>query len=329
MMRLIIGLICFSFSTSILAQDRLNILASASMFQDMAENIIGDKYDVGLIVPIGGDPHLYEPTPGDARKVVEADLILMNGLTFEGWINELVSNSGTKAPVATLTENITPISSTEYNNSSDPHAWMSAKNGLVYAANIFNAIVKLDPTNAAYYQERYRTYRAKILATHNDIIASIASIPEKNRFLITSHDAFAYYGKEYDIQVEGILGTSTEADAQTSDMVRVSALIENNNIPAIFVESTVNPKLIEQLAADRKVKVGGSLFADSLGEPGGPGDTYLKMLKYNTGVIVRALSVTEPATTDAPASSSGLPWWSYAVLGIGLLAILFLVARKL
>ena len=307
------------------AQDRLSILASASMFADMAKNIIGDKHAVDLIVPVGGDPHIYEPTPGDAKKVAEADLIFMNGMTFEGWISELISNSGTKAQTVLITEGITPISSSVYDNSNDPHAWMSATNGLRYIVNIYNAIIKVDPLNAAYYQKNYENYKAELITLDRYIKQQIASIPEKNKYLITSHDAFAYYGKEYDIDVEAILGTSTDADAQTSDLMRISKLIKENNIPAIFVESTVNPKLIEQIASAQKTSIGGSLYSDSLGKKGSSGDTYLKMLRHNTDTIVRALQQEAPAAQEKSAFS---PWW-YVLIGVGLIGILALFLKKL
>jgi len=322
---LIIALFISGITT---AQDRLNVLASASMFADMAKNIIGNKHDVGLIVPVGGDPHLYEPTPGDAKKVAQADLILVNGLTFEGWITELIANSGTKAKSVILTEGLTPISSDQYKNSNDPHAWMNATNGLVYVKNIYNAIIKLDPLNATYYRKRYENYKTQLINLNTYISENVKSIPESNRYLITSHDAFAYYGQEYGIRVEAILGTSTDADAQTSDLMRVSKIIAENSIPSIFVESTVNPKLIEQIASAQKISIGGSLYADSLGKKGSPADTYLKMLKHNTDTIVKALK-QKLDTSEQVQSSGGMSWMIYALIAVALIALLALFIKKL
>ena len=333
-MKYITLFIAMTLSITVSAQDRLNILASASMFADMAQNIIGDKHDVGLIVPVGGDPHLYEPTPGDAKKVAQADLILVNGLTFEGWITELIANSGTKATPVVLTDGIQPIASDQYTNSNDPHAWMNASNGLIYVKNIYNAIIRMDPLNATYYQDRYNNYRSQLLTLDKYIKENIQAIPESNRFLITSHDAFAYYGQAYGIQVEAILGTSTDADAQTSDLMRVNKIIQENSIPAIFVESTVNPKLIEQIARSQEIKIGGSLFADSLGKLGTSGDTYLKMLKYNTDTIVKALKQnrdtsdkSSSASTDS--DSGAMSYLSYGILALALIGILAFFVRKL
>ncbi|MEL6141509.1 MAG: zinc ABC transporter substrate-binding protein, partial [Bacteroidota bacterium] len=266
------------------------VVASASIFADMAEVIGGDMIRVQSVVPIGGDPHIYEPTPEDVRLVARADLILINGLTFEGWMNELIENSGTTAETVTVTEGLATIASEEYANSSDPHAWMSAKNGLVYIVNIRDALIRLDPANAEGYRFNANMYTGQIQDVDEYIQRSIASIPAEQRVLITSHDAFRYFGKRYGIRVEAALGTSTDADVQTNDIVRLAKVIRESRVPAIFVESTINPKLIQQIAADHGVDIGGSLYADSLGEPDGEAGTYLKMLKYNTETIVKGLS---------------------------------------
>jgi ABC-type Zn uptake system ZnuABC Zn-binding protein ZnuA len=271
-------------------QDKPLVLASASMFADMAEVISGGLVDVNVIVPIGGDPHLYEPTPADARLVTKADLILRNGLTFEGWINELIENSGTKARVVTITNGIQPIESEDYANSSDPHAWMSARNGLVYIRNVKDALVTLDPEHAEEYQFNYEIYRQQVEDLDRSIEAAIKSIPAEKRVLITSHDAFRYYGQRYGVRVEAVLGTSTDADVQTSDVIRLNEVLAATGVPAVFVESTVNPKLLQQVARDNDVIIGGSLYADSLGDEDSPASTYLKMLEHNTRTIVEGLS---------------------------------------
>ncbi len=275
---------------SLRAQDRKLVIASASMIADIAANIIREKHDIEMIVPIGGDPHLHEPTPRDARLVAAADLILVNGLTFEGWINELIQNSGTEAVTVTVTENIPVLTSQTYRNSSDPHAWMDASNGIIYAENIRNAISQLDPENESIYSKNLEQYTEQLSKLDENIARQIKSIPGEKRVLITSHDAFQYYGKRYNIQLEAIMGISTEADAQTSDIMRVNKVIREKKIPAVFIESTINPKLMEQLAADNRVVIGGKLYADSLGDQDSPASTYIDMLRHNTSTIVKALT---------------------------------------
>lgn len=265
------------------------IVATASIFADMAQHIAGDLLEIQLIVPIGSDPHLHEPTPSDARLVTSADLILMNGLTFEGWLSELIENAGTKGKVVRITEGITPIGGA-YENASDPHAWMNVKNGLVYIENIKNAMVAAVPKYAKEFEFNYGVYQKQLEDLDTYIQTEIEKIPVNKRILITSHDAFAYYGQRYGIRLEAALGTSTEAEVQISDIQRLNKMIRENEIPAIFVESTINPKLLKQLAADNKIAIGGELFADSIGDKDSDASTYHDMLKYNTDLIVGALT---------------------------------------
>ena len=302
------------------------IVASASMIADMTEQIVGDLHDVEMIVPIGGDPHLHEPTPSNARLVARADLILINGLTFEGWINELIENSGTSAQVVTVTEDIQPLTSTTYANSADPHAWMDASKVISYVESITRALVKLDPPNGSTYRRNALAYKNELIQLDQDIEAAIAEIPAHKRVLITSHDAFQYYGRRYGIRLEAIMGISTEAEAQTSDIRRVNKVIKENQVPAIFVESTINPKLIEQLAQDNKVSIGGELYADSLGDEDSPASTYLDMMRYNTKTIVEALS-KEIDLTTVP-TGDGLNWQMIGFL-IGILIVGIIVTAKL
>ncbi|NND33288.1 MAG: zinc ABC transporter solute-binding protein [Saprospiraceae bacterium] len=306
------------------AQDQrsLSVVATASMIADMAKNITGDLLDVKTVVPIGGDPHIYEPTPGDAKMIADADLILKNGLTFEGWLNELIEFSGTKANVITVTEGIEPIESQFYKNATDPHAWMDVSKGMTYVRNIKTAIQQLDPEHSPIYERNYEIYMQKLQELDTYIMNRIQEIPMEKRVLITSHDAFQYYGKRYGIRLESVLGTSTDADVQTADIIRLNKVIKESGVPALFIESTINPKILEQLAADNHVSIGGKLYADSIGGEDSPAPSYFDMLKHNTDVIVTAL--TAPITyQDHKAQNSGNTLYLYAFLGI--LLVLFLI----
>lgn len=331
-----ISLLLFIFVTALgsghsqqSADSKKIIVSSASMMWDMVNNIAGDKVMSKLIVPIGGDPHIYEPSPADAQKVAGADLIFVNGLTFEGWITELIENSGTKGKTMTVTDGITPISSSVYKNAYDPHAWMDVSLAQTYIKNIKNGLIEVDPENTSTYEANYKAYSEKLTGLDNYIIERIKEIPAEKRLLVTSHDAFSYYGKRYGLRVEGVIGISTESEAQTSDMVRVIKAIKDSGVPAIFVESTINPKLLQQIAKDNKVAIGGSLFADSIGEKGSGGNSYYDMLKSNTDVIVNALSkgnITETAHTEATGKSGLLP---YLILGLVLIIGLILLILKM
>ncbi len=295
----LITMICFLLCVQLHGQEaKPLIVASASIMADMAENLVGDLAEVQTIVPIGGDPHIYEPRPSDVQLCSRADLIVQNGLTFEGWLKKLIDNSSTKAEIVVLTEGITAITSATYTNAPDPHAWMNPRNGLIYIENLNRALQKLLPKDADIIQSNYEIYKKELELLDAYIAKRWLEVPKTQRLLITSHDAFQYYGRAYNIQVEAILGTSTDAQAQTSDIYRIDELIKKNHIPAVFIESTVNPKQLEMLAKSNKIKIGGKLYSDSIGVKGSKGDSYLNMLKANTDSIVEAL-------TQKPADITG------------------------
>ena len=293
------------------------VVATASIFADMAEVIGGDAIRVVSIVPLGGDPHTFEPTPAAAELVSEADLILRNGLTFEGWLNELIQYSGTRAPVTLVTKGITPLGSISYAGSEDPHAWMDAANGLRYADNIYRALAATFPEYADQFAFNHGVYRQQIEDLHAWILDTVQVIPKPQRVLITSHDAFQYYGQAYGLRLEAILGTSTDADAQTSDVARVIDLITQSGVPAVFIESTVNPKLIRQIAEDTGARIGGSLFSDSLGDRYSGASTYLDMLRFNTRTIVGGLAGRRSLANDGFQQDKG----SIPLLVVTLLAV--------
>ncbi|MEL7163378.1 MAG: zinc ABC transporter substrate-binding protein, partial [Bacteroidota bacterium] len=221
-MKRILPLFLCLFPLAVSAQEATDtrplVVASASIFADMANVVGGDHVRVEMVVPIGGDPHIYEPTPDDVRLVAAADLVLVNGLTFEGWMDELIANSGTRARTVTITEGIGTIDSEEYANSADPHAWMTAKNGLTYVRNVRDALIELDPFNKQVYEFNAGVYLQQLEDLDQAIFRQLATIPEAQRILITSHDAFRYYGRYYGIRVEAALGTSTDAEVQTDDV---------------------------------------------------------------------------------------------------------------
>jgi ABC-type Zn uptake system ZnuABC Zn-binding protein ZnuA len=301
-MRLIPFLIISFLLTATLhsqTEERPRVVASASMFADMAEVIGGNLIEVKMIVPIGGDPHIYEPTPSDAQLVAKADLVLRNGLTFEGWIDELVENSGFTGRNVIITQGIKVIESEEYRNSADPHAWMSARNGLIYIKNIRDALVTLAPEHEAEFNFNYQLYRQQLQDLDQEIETILSNIPRHKRILITSHDAFRYFGRRYGVQVEAVLGTSTDADVQTSDIRRLTRVLQESEVPALFVESTINPKLLKVLADDNDVVIGGSLYADSLGDKDGPAGTYIMMLRHNATTIAEGLSLEKTERTHS------------------------------
>lgn len=316
---LLISLTAGIFNSSLRASEKPMVLGTASMFADIASVIGGPLIETGTIVPIGGDPHIYEPTPGDASKVTKADLILENGLTFEGWISELIENSGTKARVVLITDGIDPITSTDHANATDPHAWMDPVNGIVYARNITNALKELLPQHAPEIEERGNTYIEKLKELDSYIKQRISAIDPQKRVIITSHDAFQYFGRRYGMRMESVLGTSTDADVRTADLIRLNKVIRETKVPVVFIESTINPKIINQIAQDNNVAIGGKLYSDSLGEKGGPAGTYLEMLRHNADTIVDGLTSGSIVKADSERSIlyNFLPWFAGLVIILG------------
>lgn len=312
------------------AEEKPVVVTTVTIIKDMAELIAGDEFEVKCLMPIGGDPHLHEPTPGDARMVTQADLILMNGLTLEGWLTELINNAGGDAEVVTVTSGIDAIESQTYKGSSDPHAWMDVRNGIKYIENIKDSFVALKPEAKEVFEFNYGVYKKQLEDLDDYIFKAINSIPERHRILVTSHDAFQYYGKRYGIALESVLGTSTDAEAQVSDMTRVNNVIKASNIPAVFVESTINPKMLQQIADDNNIKIGGHLYADSIGKEGSGADSYYDMLKHNTDQIVSGLTGTNQDDASASTEDSKTPSWIlWLVLGLMMVAGFFILSNSL
>lgn len=281
------------WSSGLVAQHR--VVATTTFIADMAQQIAGDDFEVSSILPVGSDPHIYDPVPGDAKSLADADLILQNGLNLEGWLQKLIDNSGSSSRVVEVTAGIQPIGSAEHAGSYDPHAWMDAHYGRIYVRNIYEALISLKPEKTAQLYQRYLAYDQKLAALDSSIQARVAAIPAKKRVIATSHDAFRYYGNRYGFQVVSVLGTTTDAEVRTEDMQALIRVIEGYDLPAIFVESTINPKLMQQLAGDAGIRIGGKLYADSMGPKGSGADSYLGMLEHNTRVLLEGLLQAGPA----------------------------------
>lgn len=304
------------FPSGLLSQS-LAVVTSTSFLADIASQIAGDQATVTSILPIGTDPHIYDPVPEDARKVAQANLLIMNGLTLEGWLGEMIDNSGRKVIKVVATDGITPIASSDHQGAVDPHAWMNPLNVITYAANIRDGLIAANPSQAAYFEERFEHYQAQLKAIDSYIRRQIEKIPPEKRILATSHDAFRYYGIHYGLEVESILGTSTEAEPTIAAYKALVDKLSQLGIPAVFVESTINPQLLERLAKDLGIVIGGELFADSLGDEESGADSYLNMIRQNTDVIVNGLLGLSGR------DSSEESWFILVIIGIFIMAFAY------
>jgi ABC-type Zn uptake system ZnuABC Zn-binding protein ZnuA len=277
-------------------QNKQLVIATTTIIADIAQEIAGDRVEVYGIMPIGGDPHVYQPVPGDARMIVRSDLVLLNGLQLEGWLTDLVRHAGGTRPMIEVTEGITPLVDEERRGEPDPHAWFDVRNMHYYVDNILRGLLEIDPEGKEEYLRQVHKYKEKLDELDSWIREEIELLPEARRILITSHDAFRYFGKAYGVRVMALQGISTEAQPQTKDVIDLVEAVRTYNVPAVFIETSVNPKMLEQLARDAGTRIGGELFSDSIGHPDHEGGTYLGMVRYNVRTFIDAMK-NEPITT--------------------------------
>nr|MCR5563343.1 zinc ABC transporter substrate-binding protein [Desulfovibrio sp.] len=233
------------------------------------------------------------PTPEDAKKVAQADLVVMNGLHLEGWIDRLVQASGCKAPVVIASAGITPLSMDDEDGSgakvTDPHAWQDLEIGMRYVENILAGLSAADPAHAGDYAKNAEAYRAKLAAMHAWVKEEFARIPEARRTIITSHDAFGYLAHAYGVTLLSPMGVSTESEASAKNVAELIRQIKREKVTALFVENMTDPRLMESITRETGVKVGGELFSDALSAPDGPAATYLDMFRHNVTRMTQAM----------------------------------------
>lgn len=350
------------------AQEKLNVIASFSILGDVVSEIGGDAVTVTTLVGAGGDTHVFKPTPADARILSGADVLIVNGVSFEGWLDRLVEASGFTGPQVVATTGIELIAFEEDGHHDDhddhddhdghddhddehhdeehdehdheedhddhhdddhaedkdhddhddhhdeeehdeehddhaehddhhghdhgefdPHAWQDPSLVVTYAQNIAAGLAAADPANATAYFENLASYSAELEALDAEVTALFADLPEERRTVVTGHDAFGYFGKAYDLHFEAPQGMSTESEASAADVAALITQIREENIPAVFVETVTDQRLINQIAAETGAVVGGTLYSGALSGTDGPASTYIDMVRHNATTIATAL----------------------------------------
>lgn len=291
----------------------LNVVASFSILGDMVHQIGGQFISLTTVVGPDGDAHSFEPAPKNAKDLAQAQLLFVNGFGFEGWLPRLVKASGFQGTEVVVSEGVIPRPLTAHEHegerhnadqvgarrempdvahqhgSIDPHAWQSLDNGMVYARNIAKALAKADPVHAAQYQARATAYIAEMEALNVAIKHDLDAIPADRRKVVTSHDAFAYFGRTYGVRFIAAVGISNDAEPSAQEVAGIIDQIKKEHIPAVFIENITSPKLMQQIARETGAKVGGTLYSDALAKPGQPAGTYLGMFKWNAGQLISAL----------------------------------------
>ncbi|KGM31637.1 metal ABC transporter solute-binding protein, Zn/Mn family [Inquilinus limosus] len=286
----LIGLSLVVLSLPAAAAEKLQVVASITVLADIAKQVGGDNVEVRSLVGPNGDAHVYEPTPQDAQAVTKAGLVVVNGLELEGWMDRLVAASGSKATIVVATEGVPTRKMDEDGQEiTDPHAWNSAANGAIYAANIAKALAAADPAHAAAYQANGAKYEAELKDLDAWAKREVATIPAAKRKVITSHDAFGYLGAAYGIEFHAPVGFSTESEASAGDIAKLIDQIKREHIKAVFIENATDPRLVQQVAKASGAEMGGELYAEALSTADGPASTYAKMFQYNISSLVAGM----------------------------------------
>jgi zinc/manganese transport system substrate-binding protein len=283
-------LICLVLVTAIFparAQDRLNVVASFSIIGDLVRNVGGERVNVTTLVGPDGDAHVYTPAPADAKKIADAKLVVVNGLGLEGWLSRLVQSSGKKANIVTASQG---IALRKLGSDADPHAWQSVANAKVYVTNIRDALSAAAPADAAIFQTNAQAYLAKLDALDREIREAVAQIPQARRKVISTHSAFGYFADAYGVEFIAPLGVSTESEASARDIAAIIRQVKSAKIPAVFLESISDARLIRRISAETGAKVGGTLYSDSLTGEKGDAPTYIDMVRHNIKALTSALA---------------------------------------
>ena len=281
-----------TLSTAATAQeDRFKAVTTFTVIADMAQNVAGDAAIVESITKAGAEIHGYQPTPRDIIRAQDADLILWNGLNLELWFEQFFSNLS-DVPSATLSDGIEPmsISSGEYDGKPNPHAWMSLESALIYVDNIRDAFVAHDPDNSDIYRANAEAYKAEITATLTPLRERILAVPAEQRWLVSCEGAFSYLARDFGMQELYLWPINADQQGTPQQVRRVIDTVRENNIPAVFCESTVSQAPAEQVARETDARYAGMLYVDSLTEADGPVPTYLDLLRVTTETIAAGLT---------------------------------------
>jgi zinc/manganese transport system substrate-binding protein len=290
------------------------VVATFSILGDIVKNVGGERISLTTLVGPNGDAHVYAPSPQDAKALADAKVVFTNGLKFEGWIDRLVKASGTKASVVEAARAVKPMEAGEEeeghashehghddhkdhaghtghdHGALDPHAWQSVSNARLYVAAIRDGLVAADPEGRAAYEANATAYLAELDRLDADVKQAIDKIPEADRRIITSHDAFGYFAQAYGLTFIAPQGISTEAEASARDVAALIKQIKAEKAKAVFVENIADARLIEQIGRETGVTVGGTLYSDALSDASGPAGTYIDMMRHNIKALSAALS---------------------------------------
>ncbi len=270
---------------------KLVVVTTTTQIRSMAQAVVGDLATVRSFLTPGADPHVFEPKPSDVQAISQSAVVLKNGIGLDNWVDKIINNADGNRPLIVVSQGIPVRKGSKDEPAGDPHVWFSVSNAMTMTRNIRDALIQVDGVHADTYKANADAYISKLADLDKYIMAQVATIPDANRKMVTNHDAFGYYIDRYGLTFVGsiIPSMSSEAQPSSQDVAQLTQKIKAENVKAIFLESSINPRLAQQVGADAGVKVVDTLYGDTLGEPGTPGATYEGMMRYNTDTIVSAL----------------------------------------
>jgi zinc/manganese transport system substrate-binding protein len=289
------SLVLLGVSSGAHAADKVKAVASFSILGDMVRQVGGDRVDVVTLVGPDGDAHVFSPTPTDAKTLASSQLFFVNGLGFEGWMERLEKSSGFKGKTIVASKGVKPHTMVEEEGGetetiTDPHAWQDLANGKLYVANIRDGLIAADPEGKAIYDANAAKYLEALTTEETAVKQALGKLPPERKRIITSHDAFGYFGAAYGLEIIAPEGVSTESEASAQDVAKIIRQIKAEHIPAVFIENITDHRLLDQIARETGAKIGGTLYSDALSGPDGPAPTYLDMFRHNVGTLTAALS---------------------------------------
>jgi zinc/manganese transport system substrate-binding protein len=268
----------------------LNVVTSFTVLADMAKQVGGEHVTVKSLVGPDGDPHSFEPSPQDSVALSKADVVIVSGLGMEGWMDRLVSASGYKGKVIVASQGISTRKMVDDGKQiTDPHAWNSAENGAIYAQNITKALVAADPQDATAITDSGSEYVTRLKLLDSWAKTRFEAIPKSKRKVLTSHDAFGYFGQEYGVTFLAPVGFSTEAEANASDVAGLIKQLKSQQIKTYFIENQTDPRLVKQIASASGAQPGGELYPEALSAANGPASTYEMAFKHNVDTIANSM----------------------------------------
>jgi zinc/manganese transport system substrate-binding protein len=298
MLLVLAPLIAVRIASPAAAADQLEVVATITILGDMVAQLGGEHVALTTLVGPDGDAHAFEPRPADARALRAAGLVVVNGLGLEGWMDRLIEASGYQGPIVVASRGVAPRELDEDGTAvTDPHAWQDLANGRRYVVNIEAALAKADPAHAADYHAAASRYLAAIEAMDREVRNEIGEVPPARRKVVSSHDAFGYFGAAYGVEFIAAQGIGEAAEPSAAAIRQLIDQIRAEHVKVLFFENALSPRLIRQIGRETGAVVGGTLYADALSPPGGPAPTYLDMFRHNLPLL-KAAMLGRPASIE-------------------------------